>query len=384
MRILFLALDVDLSGKTGDSSHVRELANSLSGIGNTLALVGYLPEDLKGGVPALEENDGISIHVPKRRQGMSILRFCSRLIRNFRPDVIYERRFSAKIGATLGAIHKLPLVIEINGLVDEELETIGKTKQAKKVSGRTRRTLRKRFFSRAEKIVAVTKGIKTGLNERYGIPLEKMVVVHNGANTELFKPMDKDLCRRELNLKKDGKYLLFVGNLIPWQGVDDIIKAIPSVLEAIPDSELLIVGDGPQRDELEKLAENLGLTEVIRFTGFVPYDRVPLYIGASEVCLAPKKVLGSGYSPLKLYEYMACGRPVIASRVEGFQVLEDGAGLLFEPDNVEELATKSVELLSDQELMDSMGQRGRKIVEEEYSWKVVAERVTNVLQGVVK
>ena len=64
--------------------------------------------------------------------------------------------------------------------------------------------------------------------------------------------------------------------------------------------------------------------------------------------------------------------------------MEDGAGLLFEPDNVEELASKSVELLSNQDLMHSMGQRGRKIAEDEYSWKVVAERVTDVLQGVVK
>lgn len=383
MRILFLTLDVDLSGITGDASHVRELADSLSDIGNTLALVGYIPEDSSGGVPALEENDRIFLHVPRRRRSLSILRFCSRVIRDFKPDVIYERRFSAKMGATLSVIHRLPLVIEINGLVDEELETLGKTEQARKMSGRTRKTLRKRFFSRAKKIVTVTKGIKTGLHERYGIPLEKMVVVHNGANTELFKPMDKDLCRRELNLNKDGKYLLFVGNLVPWQGVDDVIKAIPSILETIPETELLIVGDGPQRNELEKLARTLGLSEAISFTGFVSYDSVPTYMGASEICFAPKKVLGSGYSPLKLYEYMACGRPVIASRVEGFQLLEEGAGLLFEPGNVEELASKSVELLSDQELMHSMGQRGRKIAEEEYSWKVVAGRVTDVLKGVI-
>jgi glycosyltransferase involved in cell wall biosynthesis len=384
VRILFLALDVNLSGITGDSSHVRELANSLSRIGNELALVGYIPEDSKDGVPSLEENNRITLHVPTSRRGMSILRFCSRVIREFKPDVIYERRFSAKIGATLSVIHKLPLVIEINGLVEEELETIGDTKQAKKVSGRTRRTLRKRFFSRARKIVAVTEGIKSGLHEGYRVPLEKMVVVHNGANTELFKPMDKDFCRRELNLKEDGKYLLFVGNLISWQGIDDVIKAVPNVLEAIPEAELLIVGDGPQREELEKLAGSLNLSEVIRFTGFVPYDRVPLYMGASDICVAPKKVLGSGYSPLKLYEYMACGRPVVASKVEGFQVLEEGAGLLFEPDNVEEIASKSVGLLSDQELMDSMGKRGRKIAEEEYSWRVVAERVSGVLQEVVK
>lgn len=383
MRVLFLALDVDLCGRTGDSIHVRELTSSLSQMGHDISLVGYAPKDSLKEVNALFKGTDTHVHIPEERGDIATLKFCSQVVRKSRPDVIYERRFSPKLGAALSALHNLPLVVEVNGLVEEELEIQGRGEEARKVSGKARKSLRKRFFRRAEKIVAVTDGIKTGLRELYGIPLERIAVVHNGANTDLFRPMDRASCREDLDLDLEKHYLCFVGILVWWQGIDDIIRAVPGVNERIPQTELLIVGDGAQRKELEDIALDLELSESIHFVGKVAYEEVPLYINASDLCLAPKRVLSSGYSPLKLYEYMACAKPVVASRVAGFEILEQGAGLLFDAGDVESLSSTIVSMLSDRESMDSMGATGRRIVEKEYSWKTVAGKIANVLQEVV-
>lgn len=383
MRILLLALDVNMCGRTGDSIHVRELAASLSKVGNSVTLIGHAPKDSLDQVPSLFEGMDVSVHIPHKRSDVATLRFCSQLVKEFKPEVIYERRYSPKLGAGLSMLHKLPLVVEINGLVEEEMEILGHAQDARKVSGKARKSLRKRFFTRASKVVAVTEGIRKGLHRLYGIPLNRMTVVHNGANTDLFRPMNKDSCRKQLGLDPNRTYLCFVGSLVSWQGVDGIIRAIPKVGETIPQVNLLIVGEGAQREELERLAQDLRLSDSVHFVGNVPYEEVPLYINSSDICLAPKIALSSGYSPLKLYEYMACARPVVASRVPGFEILEEGAGLLFDPGDVEDLSSKIVTMISDREKMDSMGAKGREIVEKEYSWIAVAKRISGVLEEVV-
>ncbi|MFQ6060620.1 MAG: glycosyltransferase family 4 protein [Thermoplasmata archaeon] len=405
MRILFLALDVDMCGATGDATHVRELVASLSKLGNRLILVGYTPEDCLSNVPNLFKDVDVSVKIPQKRSDTAILRFCSELIKEFKPEVIYERRFSPKVGSALGMLHRLPLVVEVNGLVELELEFLGRPEDARRVSGRFRRILRRRFFANAKRIIAVTEGIKKGLRKLYGIPPERITVIHNGANTDLFKPMDKDSCRKELGLDLKSRYLCFVGNLVAWQGVDDAVRVLPEVRKSIPHMKLLIVGGGAQKGRLQELVQSLKLSKSVLFVGEVPYERVPLYINASDVCVAPllssffspdfsptgsndfsvasKIALKSGYSPLKLYEYMACGRPVVASRVPGFEIVEEGAGSLFNPGDIGDFATKILSVLSDEERMNSMGLKGREIAEMEYSWMAVARRISDILREVV-
>jgi glycosyltransferase involved in cell wall biosynthesis len=104
------------------------------------------------------------------------------------------------------------------------------------------------------------------------------------------------------------------------------------------------------------------------FTGSVPYEQVSMYINACEVCVVPKRPLKSGYSPLKLYEYMACGKPVIASRLDVFEVLEQiNSGLLVNPEDPNEFSTAVLQLLSDPYLREKMGFNGRNYVQRSQS-----------------
>jgi glycosyltransferase involved in cell wall biosynthesis len=176
----------------------------------------------------------------------------------------------------------------------------------------------------------------------------------------------------------------FVGRLYSFQGVDYLIKAAPYVLEKMPHTMFLIVGDGAERENLEKLAESEDVADRFLFFGEVPFQKVPDFIGACDVCLALKRPLRSGYSPLKLYEYMACGRPVVASNLDGFEILsEHEAGCLVEPTDFQGTARQIVDLLKDEELQKRMGINGRK-TSSDFSWETAARKVERMCQELVR
>ena len=305
-----------------------------------------------------------------------LLYYCLKLT----PDVIYIRySIFSFIPVLISKIFRIPCVIEINGLLIDEQRVVGCSKLITMIT-----KLSEKFcYKHAKKIVAVTRGIKREIIRMYNIPDEKVVVIENGANTDLFKPIDQKEAKKELKLQ-DTNYVCFVGSLVPWQGVEYLIQAAPLILKH-SDTKFLIVGDGIMKRKLIELTYKIGVADKFIFTGQVPYEDVPKYINASDVCVVYKIPLKSGYSPLKLYEYMACGKPVVASKVEGFEILEQNkAGILVEPENPEELAKVIIKLLKDEKLRKKMGKNGRKYVVKNHSWKAVAKRVVEVCKSVVK
>ncbi len=137
----------------------------------------------------------------------------------------------------------------------------------------------------------------------------KAIYSYNGADTDLFFPMGKYVCQNELNLKADLRYYLFIGSLSKWRGVDLLIDVFNRYMEA--DDVLLIVGnaDHDYGKQLKKIADK---NANIRFYNEVPPAEVVKWINASDVCLVPvKPVLKSPGNPLKLYDYVACGKPIV-------------------------------------------------------------------------
>jgi glycosyltransferase involved in cell wall biosynthesis len=237
---------------------------------------------------------------------------------------------------------------------------------------------------KADKIIVVTPKLKELLHSEYGVKSDRITVIQNGANTDLFKPMDVIKARGELGLALNRNYICFVGMLERWQGVEYLIKSLPLILDQCPETRLLIVGDGPIKQELVELTKQNGVSDKVIFTGMVPYKKVPLYLNVGDVCVAPKVRLKSGYSPLKLCEYLACQKPVVASRASGLEILEDcRGGILVEPEDPFELATAIVTLLKDRDLRKQMGENGRKYVLENQSWESVAKRVADVCQSLI-
>ena len=299
--------------------------------------------------------------------------------RNF--DVIYRRHSLFNSDYLLARLFRLPVVKEVNGIESANARITGFTDNfSLQIIDRIERF----NMPRADKIIVVTSKLKETLQHDYGVPEDKIVVIPNGANIELFKPMNTDQARRQVNLAQAGHLVVFVGDLVAWQGVDYLIKSIPYVVKECPATSFLIVGDGMMRQELAELARQVGVSDKIIFTGMVPYQKVPLYINASDVCVLPKKPLKSGYSPLKLYEYMACAKPVVAPRIPGFEVLEEyGAGLLFNPRDPQQIADAVTTLLKNGEQRKELGKNGRKYIVENQSWASVAQRVSDVIDDLI-
>ncbi|AKB30439.1 glycosyltransferase (group I) [Methanosarcina siciliae T4/M] len=318
-------------------------------------------------------------------------------------DVLYTR--NPNFGFLAGLFCKSrfkTLVYELNGIPEDEGSLIKSRCDEEKVLQKGKTVNLSRHFSSAksrlnisvlkkalrlsDRIIAVTPGIKANLESAYNIPGEKITVIPNGANTSLFQPLEQATCRKELGLDPEIPYVCFVGNLAPWQGVEYLVKAVPSILDRYPECRFLIVGDGVMKDELLNLSGELGVTDRFVFTGVVAYDQVPVYINASDICAAPFILARNakiGLSPLKLYEYMACGKPVIASAISGVaDVLEaSGGGIPVPPENPEALAEAISKLLENRESREKIGLKGLSYVTENYSWYSVAKQVDRVCKS---
>jgi glycosyltransferase involved in cell wall biosynthesis len=174
-------------------------------------------------------------------------------------------------------------------------------------------------LSRAEGVIAVSDALKDTM-VRNGVPKDKITVVLNGVNTDLFKPMDKEQCRRTLDILPNEKVILFAGNLVPTKGVVDLLDTFFSLSSRIRDLRLVIVGDGPLKDVLIQKAKNMNVSELVRFAGTQPHDLMSVWMNACDVFCLPSHSEGC---PNVVLEAMACGAHVVATKVGGIPELID-------------------------------------------------------------
>lgn len=383
MNTLFI-MPANMSGQAGASTHVRELISNISRYMDNLTVLS--PTNRK---------DNLNIDNVKFKHirlikapfliafSFSVFAFISgfHALLTSKYHLIYHRDSIFPTGGILSKIFKIPCVLEVNGLPTDE----------QKIQGVLARIIRKTEsinFSLVSRIVVVAPGLKQALQSEYGVPEEKIIVIPNGANTNLFKPLEISKARKQLNLNQKPNYICFCGHLVWWQGVEYLIKAAPLILEKHPNTRFLIVGDGPMEAELVKLTEETRVSDKVVFTGAVPYEKVPLYINASDICVAPfiqfinKK---GGTCSLKMPEYLACGKPLVISKLSGLDIVEhSNMGILVEPENPEALANATIKLFQNPELRKEMGGNGRKYVVDNRSWESVARRVAEVCEKAVE
>jgi glycosyltransferase involved in cell wall biosynthesis len=403
MKMLFLDIVWPLYLADGSLIHRHELVSNLARLDNEIHI--FTTDS-----STLSHLDNVRCHYicPGSLLTLTInyFRGSARLVGSETFDVLYTR--NPNFGFLAGLFCKSrckALVYELNGIPEDESSLIKSRCSEENSLQEGKMTNLSRYFSSAkarlkvsvlkkalglsDKIIAVTPGIKTNIENAYNIPGEKITVVPNGANTSLFKPLEQGVCRNDLGLDPETPYVCFVGNLAPWQGVEYLVKAASPILSRFPECRFLIVGDGVMKDELLNLSGELGVADRFIFTGVVAYDRVPAYINASDICAAPFILARNakiGLSPLKLYEYLACGKPVVASAIRGVaDVLEASeGGIPVSPENPEALAQAILKLLENQELRENMGSKGLSYVTENYSWHSVAKQVDGVCKSGLK
>jgi len=308
-----------------------------------------------------------------------------------RVDIIYTRSYFVcplYLLIRVLFLSRKTVVYDIKGLASEEWLMKG-DRILRRAVALTIKVLERFAVRQSDRVVVITEGLRQYLVSNLGIEPEKIAVIPNGVNTAVFRAL-KDSgslvgLRASLGIPKDDPVVLFAGNLSHWQGIDTLLDSIPIVLKTVPPVRFLIVGDGTLRGHLETRIRTMSLEKHVLFTGMVLHEQVPRYINLADVCVSPKRNYPSGLSlftsPLKVYEYLACGKAVVSSRVAGLEFIEEKeTGVLVDPENPEALAEGIVTLLRDPLRRAHMGRNGVALARAEFDWKKRAYQFLGVVR----
>ena len=233
----------------------------------------------------------------------------------------------------------------------------------------------------ADALIAFTAEEKDNLISIYGAQPEKVKVIPCGVDTDLFRPMDKGKARSELGLPNSSQILLFAGRIQPFKGIDILLRAVACLLDNRELHLFIIGGDSESDDELTRLrtlSTELGLDGKVTFSGAMEHGEMPLFYSAADICVVPSYHESFG---LVAVEALACGIPVVASRVGGLAtIIKDGeTGYLVDKLSPEAFAQRLELLLGDEKLQRRMGDAARPSVMK-YEWSMVARQVLNVYE----
>jgi D-inositol-3-phosphate glycosyltransferase len=291
-------------------------------------------------------------------------------------DVIFSHYWlSGWAGKTLARWWQLPHVIMFH--------TLGAVKNAIGIgedSPELRVVTEKECVQNCQRIIAATADERQELIRHYEAAPEKIGIVPCGVNTELFRPVDRTVARRELGLT-DQKVLLFVGRIDPLKGIDRLLRAMPM----LPDRESLrlvvIGGDEYSRSEVDKLrglAAGLGIGDSVTFQGLVKHDRLPYYYSAADVCVVPSYYESFGLVAL---EALACGTPVVASDVGDLKnIIRQGETGFVVKENTPQNLAGAISLFLNGTPRDEESIRSRRASVGRFSWASVAADVAGQLK----
>lgn len=305
------------------------------------------------------------------------------LVDQLKPDLIYMRysRFSWA-GVTIAQQANLPLFLEYNG---SEVW----------VGRHWDRTHELGLLERIEKLnlavatrIFVVSAIERDNLFNAGVPASKIVINPNGVDTDVFKPgIGGREVRNKLNINDDTVLVGFVGSFGPWHGVFALADAIAK-LSPERNIHFLLIGTGALRDEMETRLRNAGCIDRTTFTGAVQHDEVPALLDACDILAAPHVPLADGSdffgSPTKLFEYMAMGKAIVASRLGqiGDVLADDETALLVEPANADQICHAILKLAEDPSMRHRLGTAAREAALEKHTWKRNAQRVIDAFREI--
>ena len=410
MKILYLSSDLGIPvlGQKGASVHLRGLVTAFVRAGHSVVLAApllnkspwegpakldvsllHLPPsaDTVNAVLALKSfNEMLGVANPLPGELRRILynqEVVTQLKRRFEhdpPDFIYERAsLYGTAAVTLSRELNVPLVVELNAPLAVEQSAYRATGLGELAAQAERWAL-----LQADAVLTVSVPLRDYVVS-LGVEPGRLYVIPNGVDPALFQPGPPDPRARARWGLGNGPVLGFVGGLRPWHGVE----ALPTLLERLVHRyrglRLVIVGDGPLRGELERTLKERRLTGSVVITGWLPHEEVAELIQQFDVGLAPysKPEHAFYFSPLKLFEYMSCGIPVVAAALGQIaEIVRDGeTGLLYPPGDVDALIGACDRLLAEPALRQRLGQAAVKEVHGLYTWDQNAVRVVELARS---
>lgn len=379
MRILY---HHRIRSKDGQFVHLEEMVHALRELGHDVEVVGPrrveeerfgagagFVADLKRWLP------GAAYETLELGYALTDYRRLAMAIARFRPDVIYER-YNLYFPSGIWARRRLgvPLLLEVNAPLYDERRRFGAL-----ALPHLARWSEQYVWRSADLVLPVTE-VLAGRVAAAGVPRERIHVIPNGINEQAFARLpDRESAKRRLGLAE--RFVLgFVGFMRDWHGLDRVLRFMKD--QPRPDLHALFVGDGPDRARLERIAVELGLASRLTITGVVQREHVPAAIAAFDVALQPAVV--DYASPLKLFEYLYVGLPIVAPDSANIrEILSDGDnGLLFDPERDESFRCALGRLLRDEALRRRLAARASETIRlRDLTWTGNARRVTRLAES---
>jgi glycosyltransferase involved in cell wall biosynthesis len=384
MRIAYVCADqgVPVFGHKGCSIHVQEVIRAFARQGQRVELFTPRPEGEPP--PGLEAVPVHSLPRPAEKEAAARERAAvaandalrAVLEREGPFDLVYERY---SLWSFAGMEHAqavgVPGLLEVNApLIEEQAE------HRTLVDRRAAEAVARRAFHAAAALIAVSAEVAEYLADFPGTR-GRVHVIPNGIDPDRFPPGLRPPGPRDLRTFTVG----FVGTLKPWHGLPTLVEAFTLLCQRHAEARLLIVGEGPERQRLEEDLSGRGLSGVAQLTGAVPPSEVPRLLAGMDAAVAPYPRLPRFYfSPLKVFEYMAAGLPVLASRLGQLEeLIRHGInGLLCPPGDAGALAAALAGLCADPGLRQRLGEAARATVLRQHTWEAAVTRILRLAEAI--
>jgi len=289
------------------------------------------------------------------------------------PDIVHVQSVGYTILASLLLKRKYPIVCTVHSLVARDYKMAEWAGFLEHINRKIMAFLENTIILRSlTDVIVVSPKMRELIEDKSNA---KMYIIPNGIDPQEVR----DIAPRSVKHPS----VLYVGRLTKRKGIDVLLKAMPEIIRSIPQTSLLVLGTGPQEDELRRLVDDVGMGKNVNLLGFISGGEKYAYYKSADVCVVPS--IDYDYAPIVLSEAMFCGKPIVASGVGGIpQIVDDKkTGLLVKPNDVDELADRIIVLLRDKKLRDRMGEAGRKKMMN-FTWDRIASKTIGVYGKVIE
>ncbi len=371
-----LALFFHFPPMSGGGSVVSfDIANTMSVMGHSVTvLVPDVAWQGKRYEPVMHENlDVIRVETPSRNNLKVAARRCGRNLKKKAEEIYKERQFDLVFtvfhpfhlvpNAAVSFAKKIgkPVIIKIDDAVYEQSQGL------KSVQRKIEKYFNKKALDGANEILVLNEQIKTIVSDFYKIPFEKISIMPNGIDISFF------------NIKNQReRKIIFAGVMYHHRGLDILLDAAPKIIKVLPDTKIVLLGEGPEMKRLQTIISERGISKNVELKGWVARNEIPSYLSSASLAIGPLQLtLTTANSiPIKVLEYMASSLPILAkagSLSDDLLKCDENGYFV---DNTNDVAEKAIKILQDPLLVERMGNMSRTMVKK-FSW-------TNILTPFLK
>jgi len=294
-------------------------------------------------------------------------RFIKKILKDNNIDIVLLYSIVTNAKATIKACNELNIPIinrtfdVIHDLIDEKYLKYFVNKIEKSV------------YPKFDKVIANTPFMKKWSED---LQAKNVIIIPQGVDSNIMKPMLKDLeLQKNLDINTNDRIVMYLGSIHSISGLPIILNFIPKIIKQIPNFKLLIVGGGAHLESLKYISKKLEIEKFVIFTDYIPYLEIPRYCSLAELCINPFEItdMTKKLSPVKIFDLLACGKPVLATPLDGllYDFPKESGILIYA--NLEDFEYQIISLLNDKTL-ETYGKKGREFVEATFTWDNVVDR----------